>query len=288
MSTEAKARKLPKYDWPVSEMYITPSTHRIFNQEPVVIDGKEKLLIKNDRHIVVIWPKAYVDSSGNTWANETERLRLLYPDEFEAKNLGKSYSKHFRSLCAAVHDDVFLYVDMTDEGDILKVRTDNTCKHRFYERQRLGHVARRAEMAELHWNINFALCSEFEKLQGHELLSREKDLIATAEAILAKRVTGIRLWGDFTADVLGKANHILEHIVELNLHPVKPNWVNLTDAGPGVGMSHYEVRFRDVELDAFTEVTTVCVSIVHVGIADRMKLKGQTRPSVTAQLTEAQ
>lgn len=115
MSTEAKARKLPKYDWPVSEMYITPSTHPIFTQEPVVIDGKEKLLIKNDRHIVVIWPKAYVDSSGNTWANETERLHLLYPDEFEAKNLGKSYSKHFRSLCAAVHDDVFLYVNMTDE-----------------------------------------------------------------------------------------------------------------------------------------------------------------------------
>lgn len=120
--------------------------------------------MKNNRHIVVIWPKAYVDSSGNTWANETERLRLLYPDEFEAKNLRKSYSKHFHSLCAAVHDDVFLYVDMMDEGDILKVRTANTCKHRFYERQRLGHVARRAEMAELQWNINFALCSEFEKL----------------------------------------------------------------------------------------------------------------------------
>jgi len=66
MSTEAKARKLPKYDWPESQMYITPSTHRIFTQEPVVIDGKEKLLMKNDTHIVVIRPKAYVDSSGNT------------------------------------------------------------------------------------------------------------------------------------------------------------------------------------------------------------------------------
>lgn len=247
MSTEAKAQKLPKYDWPVSEMYITPSTHRIFTQEPVVIDGKEKLLMKNDRH-VVIRPKAYVDSSGNTWANETERLCLLYPDEFEAKNLGKSYSKHFRSLFAAVHDDVFLYVDMTDEGDVLKVRTDNTCKHRLYERQRLEHVARRAEIAELQWNINFALCSEFEKLQGNELLSRQKDLIATGEAILAKRVTGNRLWGDFTADVLRKANHILEHIAELNFPPVKPNWADLTDAGPGVGVSNYEVRFRDAEL----------------------------------------
>ncbi|KAL9977177.1 hypothetical protein ACROYT_G014555 [Oculina patagonica] len=132
--------------------------------------------MKNDRH-VVIRPKGYVDSSGNTWANETERLHLLYPDEFEAKNLGKSYSKHFHSLCAAVHDDVFLYVDMTEEGDILKVTTDSSCKHRLYEQQRLGHLAGRVEKAELQWNINCALCSEFEKLQGNKLLSRQKDVI---------------------------------------------------------------------------------------------------------------
>ena len=204
--------------------------------------------MKNDRHIVVIRPKTYFDSSGNTWANETEKLRLLYPDEFEAKNLGKSYSKHFRSLCAAVRDDVFLYVDMIEEGDILKVPTMDICKHCLYERQRLEHVARRAEIAELQWNINFSLCSEFEKLQGNELLSRQKDLIATAKAILAKPVTGNSLRGDFTADILRKANHILDHIVELNLPPVKPNWADLTDAGPGVGVSHYEVRFRDAEL----------------------------------------
>ena len=52
-------------------------------------------------------------------------------------------------------DDVFLYVDMTEEGDILKVSTTDICKHRLYERERLEHVARRAEIAELQWNINF-------------------------------------------------------------------------------------------------------------------------------------
>lgn len=202
--------------------------------------------MKNDSY-VVIWPKVYVDSSGNTWANETEKLHLLCPDKFEAKNLGKSYSKHFCSLCAAVHDDVFLYIDMTEEGDLLKVLTRDICKHCLYERQRLEHVARRAEIAELKWNINFSLCSEFKKLQGNELFSRQKDLTATAEAILAKRVTGNSLWGDFTADILRKAHNILDHIAELNLPPVKPNRADLTDAGPGVGVSNYEVRFRDAE-----------------------------------------
>lgn len=65
---------------------------------------------------------------------------------------------------------------------------------------------------------------------------------------MAKRVTGNSLWGDFTADVLQKANHILDHTAELNLPPVKPNWADLTDARPGVGVSNYEVRFRDAEL----------------------------------------
>lgn len=51
-----------------------------------------------------------------------------------------------------------------------------------------------------------------------------------------------------TYKLLRKANHILEHIAELKLPPVKPNWADLTDAGPGVGVSNYEVRFRDAEL----------------------------------------
>ena len=58
---------------------------------------------------------------------------------------------------------------------------------------------------------------------------------------MAKHVTGNSLWGDFTADVLQKATHILEHIAELNLPPVKLNWADLTNAGPGVWVSNYEV-----------------------------------------------
>ena len=172
LSAEAKARKLPKYDWPESKMYITPSTHRVFTQKPVAIDKGEKLLMENGRHFVVIRPKAYVDSSGNTWATETERLRLVFPDDFEAKDLGNSYSKYFRSLCAAVQDDVFLYADMTEEGDVLKVTGNNNCKHRLYENNRLQHLIRRGEISELQWTINCHLCSEFEKMKGNELIKK--------------------------------------------------------------------------------------------------------------------
>ena len=40
----------------------------------------------------------------------------------------------------------------------------------------------------------------------------------------------------------------LDILSDLCLQPAKPRWVDLTDAGPGVGVSNYEVRFRDAEL----------------------------------------
>ena len=48
--------------------------------------------------------------------------------------------------------------------------------------------------------------------------------------------------------------------MELNLPPVKPNWADLTDAGPGVGVSNYEVRFRDAEL-ALIHRSDYCVHV---------------------------
>ena len=34
----------------------------------------------------------------------------------------------------------------------------------------------------------------------------------------------------------------------MKLPKVKPKWAYLTDAGPGVGVSNYIVRFRDAEM----------------------------------------
>ena len=32
------------------------------------------------------------------------------------------------------------------------------------------------------------------------------------------------------------------------MSPVKPNWADLLDAGPAVGVSYFEVRFREAEV----------------------------------------
>ena len=41
---------------------------------------------------------------------------------------------------------------------------------------------------------------------------------------------------------------LLECLEDLKLPPVKPRWCDLSEAGPGVGVSNLEVRFRDAEM----------------------------------------
>jgi hypothetical protein len=49
-------------------------------------------------------------------------------------------------------------------------------------------------------------------------------------------------------ELKSQCGNLLDILNELNLPKVKPEIAYLTDAGPGVGVSNVEVRFRDTEL----------------------------------------
>lgn len=82
LTDEEKARKLPKYDWQEKMVYVTPGSHRIFTKSSVMADNDEKLVTEDDRHHVIVRPKAIVGSSGSVWASETIRLRHEDPASF--------------------------------------------------------------------------------------------------------------------------------------------------------------------------------------------------------------
>ena len=46
-------------------------------------------------------------------------------------------------------------------------------------------------------------------------------------------------------------NGLLDKLADVKLPAVKPRWADFTDAGPGVGCSNFEVRFRDAEFAIF-------------------------------------
>ena len=55
-------------------------------------------------------------------------------------------------------------------------------------------------------------------------------------------------WKQLYQETWELCSSLLELIDELQLPPVKPRVAFLTDAGPDVGVSNFEVKFRDAEL----------------------------------------
>ena len=56
-----------------------------------------------------------------------------------------------------------------------------------------------------------------------------------------------QLWSKYQA-ILAVCDRSLQQIKSVNLPPVCSDILKATDAGPGVGCSNLEVRFRDVEI----------------------------------------
>ena len=117
------ARQLPKYDWPEALMYQTPAAHRIMEKEVLSVDNKPTLAKTSDRHFVIVRPKAYVDSSGSTWASEVVKLRAIEADVFEVPGSGENVAPKVRTYVLLIHISVFQYYDMTEQEDFKKNKT---------------------------------------------------------------------------------------------------------------------------------------------------------------------
>ena len=245
-----KARELPKYDWPEKLVYQTPGAHRIFTKSSIMSDTctKEKLITEDDNHFVFVRPKALVGSSGTVWASETIRLRQNHPDIFEVADETKpSYSLGFRKTCSSIYCACFLYTDMTEPDDIVKATGGNGCEYTHYERTRLVHLKKEINKAFSSEDNSYGeggmkLITERIKPETNILLSRQLEACLEAGDMLKND------FEDSLKSVLLSCQRILALLNELQLPKLKPRCCDLTDAGPGVGVTNYEVKFRDAEI----------------------------------------
>ena len=60
------------------------------------------------------------------------------------------------------------------------------------------------------------------------------------------------------ADPLSICNKLLKTLNDMKLPVVKPRWFENSDAGSGVRVSNFEVRFRDAELALLYERDHAC------------------------------
>ena len=206
--------------------------------------GLEKLFTKDDNHFVFVRPNAIIASSGSTWVSETIRLRQYHPDVFEVAT-EQYYSIKVRQYCAVIHEACFLYHSMTMESDFKKGSGRKGCLFTQYEKERLDHL-QQIESA----------CSQY----GDSDNMDEQKMLRGLLDIQLNELTN-EFYNYEEIDMTCKENfhtlimkvsqicqQVLEKISEFQLPIVKPMWCDLTDAGPGVGISNFEVRFRDAEL----------------------------------------
>ena len=254
ISDHSKARKLPKYDWPEKMVYVTPGSHRVFTKSSVMNESEEKLIPEEDRHYVFVRPKAIVGSSGTVWASETLRLRYEDPLAFEVDELtpgSPQYSLGFRKCCARLHDDLFLYYDMTESDDLDNItgETESNCKFFTYEKERAKHLKLRIDNL-LQFCEDTEMSEHNRALFASQIIPVTKRILDAVDDLFKEEVDSMEKDArkDRILKVTTSCKHGLEVLGDLCLPPVKPRWADLTDAGPGVGVSNYEVRFRDAEL----------------------------------------
>lgn len=230
-------------------MYVTPSAFRFIRKETEVVEEEVTLVTKTDDSIVVVENKAYVPTHASTWVSNSMRLRWEGPGIHEPEELRRyrKYSEELHGLCARVHDCTLYYMDSTTEIDILSVTGADKCPYRKYEQLRLHSLEYQLTSAREHWQENQGIeGSEWEV--GDNIVSVANcllDCIRKAETDM-KHVNGEQLQRNLNP-VLTQCDELLRRITCLRLPPVYPRLLELTDAGPGVGVSSAESRMRILE-----------------------------------------
>ena len=143
---EIKARKLPKYDFPVSMVNVTPATHRFMTKQLRNVDGKNETEIVDDVCYVFARPKFFQGSSGRTWASEFMHIRIEEPHKFEINSHDScsvpETSKASKSIYIIIKDSLSYYMDSSHKDDILNLGSSAYYDYKGYQINRNNIILR--------------------------------------------------------------------------------------------------------------------------------------------------
>jgi hypothetical protein len=245
-----KAKALPQHDFSEPKVHITPSSFRFMTKMPIEVeDGKTDLIRDEDQSIVIVRPKYYVGSSGSVWASDYMRIRHEYPHLFEVKSENVQWCLPVRRLCNALSDYVLYFLDTSEESDIKRVQKKKDCPHKIYESLRLQSLASGLKRALDRYSTSLHDVSETQQtdlgscLECAEVCVQQICLIQTNML----QSTGQVLLNTYHDALFKGCQSLLTKIQALDLPACKTIIAELTDAGPGVGISNFEVQFREAE-----------------------------------------
>lgn len=220
-----------------------------------------------DSSIAVIHPKAYVGTNGTTWSSNLMRLRRECPDDFEVVLADNTqYSKPVRKLCSGVKDCTVYFMDCTMKEDVLKVTQNHDCPFQQYEHVRIQSWKQHCQRSIEEWVEEKRGLPGNEIAVGSEVLDRVHIIVDRVEEVTValSASTGNRLWQGYCSFIKSCAN-FLQFLSRFRLPEPCPQLLELTDAGPGVGVSNFEVRMYLYNMSNVMHimVLTFCYGINH-------------------------
>ena len=244
------ARKLPKYDFPITGLNITPGTHRIMQKEVRIVDDKEEIKTHDERTFVFLRSKQFIGSTPAVWGSEFFHIILSEPHLFEVNDTGLTYTPEIKRIIRSLQFHMLLFKEVTNKDDISCVQmSDKSCIFRQYEMQRVEKLLQALSDVELYFELHKDKLTTEEKVKvGHlfsdEIKNVELEIRQLIEVLNEeKQMENIVLFDKFNS-ICVLISATIEKINTYQLPDLRTMLIEFTDAGPGVGVGNIEVKFR--------------------------------------------
>ena len=244
---ELEARKFLKYDFPLSMLNCTPGTF-LYMTKSISLNNEEVVIttdMKESR--VVIKPKYFIGSSGSVWSSHCMLLRHEEPLPHLKEGLLPWQTTKYLSIVLKSIDCFRYFVGQSLNTDLLNVQNLKECVFRSYEKEKLNFL--RKIIAVILDNFTESK-EEFHDIAKKKLENLESSFITIDgnASNLEKILNDCSFESDrllhFTDILVSSINQFLDGLQIYQLPKMKSRIVDLTDAGPGVGITNYEVQYR--------------------------------------------
>ena len=203
-----------------------------------------------DESICVMRPKHFVGSSGTVWASEDRRLRFEKPQLYEVRTseMKTAISPILHGIAVHIRDKTVHFQQQTINEDLLSVTEDEMCVHRTYEIGRLSsfhiHLSDCEKRLRTYTFENTVYEVERAKCLFEAIQKTTNKVKETKQVLDSKDILDITSLYEI---LLEECSSLIQTVCRLKLPATKPRVLELTDAGPGVGISNKDVKFRAAE-----------------------------------------
>ena len=247
-----KQKQLPQHDFSEPKVHQPPSPFRFIRGNVEKIGEDQRFVHTEDQTVVIIRPKYFIGSSGSVWASDLLKIKWEVPQLFEQtvqSNDEHTSALPVRKLCRRrVIDILFYFKDCTLESDVLCMSNEPDCPFRQYEEEKLSWFQTQLLSAESVWNEDVTSLSCTEDIsKGTQLLVQVQSIKAASEEISATSTDPVEFWSQIES-LLELSDKTLQFTNQFHLPPLYNYILEATDAGPGVGISNVEVKYRDIEM----------------------------------------